>query len=442
MVTAITSFAGIFRDMGLSSAAIQKKDLTSGQQSNLFWLNVAMGLALTLVVASCSPLVAWFFGKPELTSVTIALSFNFVIASFGSQHGAMLVRSMQFGRRAIASISSGLLSLCIAVVLAYSGFSYWALVASTLTGSFTNSLLLFLLSPFWPGLPGRGRGVRSMLAFGAHVTTFEVVNYFHRNLDNILIGKFSGVEALGLYSKAYALLMFPIHAIRAPINSVAFPALSRLQDQAVLLRKYYLRVCSIVAQLTMPVVAMLFVTSDEVIEILLGTRWLECSPLFSLLALTAFIQPVAGLRGMLMMATGSTRNYVFWGFLNAIVVSIGFLIAVPWGPEGIAISLAIANYTLLYPSLLLAFQNTIIEPVDLLFAIWQPVIASVLACFIAIAIRPYVYTENLFVVLGVLCITFTLTYLLTLSALPGGLHQLRHFKQLLWELVNKPRIQQ
>ena len=152
MVTAITAFAGLFRDMGLSAAAIQKKGLTSNQQSNLFWMNVSMGLGLTIIVASCSPLVSWFYGKPELTTVTIALSANFLIGSIGTQHGAMLLRNMQFGRNAFASIAAGLISLAVAVVMAYNGFSYWALVCSSLAGTLTSTTLLFLLSPFWARL--------------------------------------------------------------------------------------------------------------------------------------------------------------------------------------------------------------------------------------------------------------------------------------------------
>jgi polysaccharide transporter, PST family len=424
MVTAITSFAGLFRDLGLSSAAIQKKDLTSGQQTNLFWLNVAMGAALTTIVATCSPLVSWFYGKPELTAVTIALSFNFLIGSFGAQHGAMLVRNMQFGRKAVAGITAGVASLIVAVAMAINGYSYWALVASSLTGSAVGTILLFLLSPFWPGLPRRGRGISQMFAFGAHVTTFDLVNYFHRNLDNILIGKFWGTELLGYYSKAYALLLFPIHAIRGPVYAVAFPALSRLQGNPDSLRRYYIRINGVVAQLTMPIVAALFVSSDVVIELTLGSQWKSCSEVFSILALTAFIQPTAGLRGLLMMANDHTRNYLIWGIANASFVSVGFLIAVPWGINAVAMSLAICNYLLLVPSLSLAYQGTTIRLKDFLDSTWRPAVSSLVAGAAALQVRSLLIGSSCAVSLAWLLIAFAVVNFATHAVLPGGFKEL------------------
>lgn len=98
MVVAVTAFAGLFRDLGLSSAAIQKQTLTNAQQSNLFWINVALGSTLTVLLAACAPLVAWFYGKPEVLWVTVALSASFIISSFGTQSGALLVREIRSGR--------------------------------------------------------------------------------------------------------------------------------------------------------------------------------------------------------------------------------------------------------------------------------------------------------------------------------------------------------
>ena len=135
MVTAITAFAGLFRDLGLSSAAIQKKGLTTGQQSNLFWLNVLMGAFLTVLIAGCAPLVARFYGRPDLVNVTLVLSLNFIIISLGTQHGAMLVRRMQFGRSSAAMIAGALATLGVSVFCGLQGYAYWSLVWGTLAGA-------------------------------------------------------------------------------------------------------------------------------------------------------------------------------------------------------------------------------------------------------------------------------------------------------------------
>lgn len=376
MVMAIVSFAGLFRDLGLSSAAIQKKDLTRAQQSNLFWLNVGMGTLLTMLVAAASPLVVWFYGKPELLGVTVALSFSFLIGSFGTQHGAMLVRNMQFGRKAIAGISGSIVTLAIAVILALQGFSYWSLVWGNLAGGLTTTTLLFMLSPFRPGWMARGTGVRDMLKFGANITAFDFVNYFHRNLDNILIGRFVGAGALGLYSRAYALLMLPINSIRGPINAVGFPALSQLQDRPEEFRKFSRKITGIIALLSMPLVAFLGVSSFWIIPLVLGPGWEESISIFSILAIAAFFQPVSSMRGQVMLSVNRADRYLRWGVANAVLTSLAFVIGLRWGVHGIAASYAIANTLILYPSVRYAFSGTPVRTRDFFLPLLRPAGAS------------------------------------------------------------------
>ncbi|XZE55539.1 lipopolysaccharide biosynthesis protein [Planctomycetaceae bacterium SH139] len=377
MVTAITSFAGLFRDLGLSSAAIQKKDLTSGQQTNLFWLNVAMGAAITILVATCSPLVSWFYGKPELTAVTIALSFNFVIGSFGAQHGAMLVRNMQFGRKAIAGISAGVLSLIVAVTMAINGFSYWALVVSSLAGSLISTTLLCILSPFWPGLPSASHGVWKMVVFGSHVTLSGIFNYLARTSDNILIGKFCGAEALGIYSRAYALLVFPLTLITRPLDAVVFRTLSQLQNDSVSFRNFAIKIVRLVAFLTMPIVCLSALMSDHIILLALGENWLDAVPIFSILAIPAFFQSTLTIRGQVMLSLGFSSRLAVWSIMKGAATTIGFLIGLNWGVEGVAASYAVSNIVLMYPSLWYTLRGTPFGVSDYFTSIKTSVLACV-----------------------------------------------------------------
>lgn len=431
MVTAVTAFAGLFRDLGLSAAVIQKQGLTSGQQTNLFWLNVAMGTLLTIVVAVCAPLVARFYNQPELTAVTVVLSFNFLIGSLGAQHGAMLIRNLQFVRKAIAEITGNILVLAIALLLAYQGYAYWSLAVSSIMGAIVTSALLVYLSPFRPGLPKPGQGIAEMVQFGANITGFNIVNYFHRNLDNILIGRVWGLESLGVYSRAYSLLMLPIHAIRSPITAVTFPAMSRLQNEPTALKGYFTRATKLVALLTMPLVAFLFTCSSSIIELALGQQWLECAPVFSILAITAFIQPTAGLRGMLMQSCGRGQAYLIWGLINAATVSLGFVAAVPWGMNAVAASYAISNYVLLFPSLHLAFKGTEVSVRDFVVAITYPLFAS-LSGIAAVTLSRCFHafdspTSDVVVSACLFSIAFTLTTLI----IPGGKSDLAYFFKLL-----------
>lgn len=358
MVMAVTAFAGLFRDLGLSAAAIQKGNLTHAQMSNLFWLNVGMGTVLSAALAAASPLVAWFYGKPELVPLTLLLSSTFLICSLGTQHSALMVREMRFGRQAVTNIAGALCGLAVSIVLALRGHGYWALAWGNIVGGMITTALLFGLSSFCPGFWAKGAGIRSMIKFGANVTAFDLVNYFQRNLDKLLIGRVWGPLDLGLYTRAYSLLMLPITSIRGPINAVAFPALSKLQNDPEAFRDYYLKTTSLIAMLSMPLAAFLFVASDPIIEVVLGNDWLDASEIFSYLALAAFIQPVSGFAGSLLLSLGQGKRYLQCGLFNAIILSIAFALGLRWGAKGVALAYAIGNYVVLYPWLSWAFKSS------------------------------------------------------------------------------------
>jgi len=427
MVMAVTAFAGLFREMGLSSAAIQKKDLTRGQQSNLFWLNVAMGSLLTLMVALGSPMVAWFYQKPELTVVTLALSANFFIGSLATQHDAMLVRRMQFVRKSVATISGSLVTLTVAVVLALRGSGYWALVWGTLAGGIVTTILTLVLSPFRPGRPSRGQGIREMLGFGANVTAFNFVNYFARNLDNVLIGRVWGATSLGNYSRAYQLLMFPITAIRGPITSVAFPAMSRLQGEPNAYRAYYRRVIMVLANLTMPISAFLFVSSSPVILLVLSEKWTGVTPIFSILAITAFIQSPYSLTGMIQLTLGRGAKYFKMGLVAAIIVSIGFSIGVIWGPKGVATAYAVTTYLNLVPFLLWAFKGTSLKLSDFFGEVFPPACASFLAVLMTYILSTHWGELALIGQIAASASVFSLSYLFVLWLVPKGRKDVKWF---------------
>ncbi|HWQ92134.1 MAG TPA: lipopolysaccharide biosynthesis protein [Clostridia bacterium] len=383
MVVAVTAFAGLFRDLGLSSAAIQKQLLTHSQQSSLFWINVALGTALTGLLAGLSPVVSWFYQQPEVLWVTIAMSGTFLISSLSTQSGASLLREMRFGRQSMAGIAGALITMLVAVGLATHGFRYWSLVWGQIAGAITTTSLLILLSPFRPGPLHHGEGLKEILRFGANVTAFDLVNYFHRNLDNLLIGRFWGSDALGFYSRAYTLLMFPISSFRGPINAVAFPAMSKLQGEPQEFRSYYLQVTSLIAFLSMPCTAFLFVASSPVIELTLGKQWLGVVPIFSWLAIAAFIQPAFGFVGSFLLSAGNGRRYLECGCFNALLITCAFLIGIRWGALGVAMAYALANYVIIYPSLSWAFQGSSVCFGDFVEACSWPAITSLIAAGIA-----------------------------------------------------------
>lgn len=341
MVTAITGFVAMFKDAGLSMATVQRERITHAQVSTLFWINVALSIAVMLCVAALAPAIAWFYGEPRLNGITFALAATFIFGGLTVQHQALLRRQMRFRALAIIDVSSLLAGIATAIIMAIAGFGYWSLVGMTAGTTVANCLFVWLASGWRPGPAVRGSGVRSMLAFGGGLTGFNVLNYFTRNADNIIIGYFLGSGPLGIYSRAYNLLMMPIRQFNVPVTSVMVPALSRLQDDPQRYRRAYLRAIGTLAFVGMPLVAFLFVVADEVVRILLGPGWEEAATIFRWLAPAAMLGAINVAPGWLCVTFGRAKVQVLWAAISAPVMVAGFMVGAMWGILGVAAAFSI-----------------------------------------------------------------------------------------------------
>ena len=230
MVTALTAFAEMFKDLGLGTATIQKKEITHEQISTLFWVNTGAGIAIMLVLAAAAPLISWFYHDTRLIWITIAISSTFLFGGMTIQHQALLRRQMYFSRLASITVLSTGLSTVIGIAMAWQGFEYWALVVKEASRAIIQAGATWALAHWIPGLPRRGAGVRTMFQTGSHVTGFNILVFASRNLDQVLLGKFWGPGAVGLYRQAGMLLMLPGSLFSYPITYVLTPALSALQS--------------------------------------------------------------------------------------------------------------------------------------------------------------------------------------------------------------------
>jgi O-antigen/teichoic acid export membrane protein len=358
MVAIVIGFAEIFRDAGLSTATIQNEQITHEQISSLFWVNTFIGIFLFVCLLSGAPLIGWFYKKPELIPVTAVLSLSFVLNGLAIQHLSLLQRHMRFGTIGIIRISSQAIALLIAIFLAYRGWHYWSLVGSSIVTAVAITLISFLFCPWLPGWIRKGIGSRKMLRYGGHLAGSNIINYFSRNGDNLLIGKFIGTDALGLYAKAYSLFFLPISQIRVPMNSVALPVLSTLKDQPERYIKYYQRFVDIMASLTMPLMTYCVFEADFLIRVILGSQWLGAIPVFRILAIAALIQPVYSTAHLVQLSYGYSKQFFILTCLSALVFVTSFIIGLPFGIEGVAAFYTAANYVLFFPTLKYCYRRT------------------------------------------------------------------------------------
>lgn len=427
MVTAITGFAAVFKDLGLSTATIQREKITHAQLSTLFWVNVGFGALVMVVAIALSPLVAWFYHTPELSLIMMALSVTFLLGGLAVQHQAILTRQMRFTAASIVNVASVVAGIAAGVICAFLGMHYWAIVIGYIANALVTAVGMWMAAKWRPGLPVRGCGIKSMLGFGAHISSFNIVNYFSRNADNVLVGRFAGAAALGMYSRAYQLLLLPIANLRNPLNSVALPTLSRLVDEPERYRSHYQHFIGSLAFISMPMVACMYVYSTAIISIVLGSRWLVASELFRVLAISAFVQPVVSTRGTVMLSTGQGGRLMIWGLANAIATVIGFAIGVHWGAIGVAISYAVVNYALLLPGIWYTTKGTPVTTPDFFAVMWKPALTSIGAGAVCMLLPG---RQQGFAAVGTLLIgtfVFCASYIGLWLILPGGVRELRTY---------------
>ena len=357
MVSVFTGFISLFKDLGLSMATVQRCDINHDQVSTLFWINLALSCVVMFLVASLSPIIAWFYREPRLLGITLALSVTLIFSGLTVQHQALLSRQMLFIRLIIIDIFSNLIGITVAVSMACMQFKYWSLVGMFGATSVTNFVLAWSLCAWRPGFPKQATGVSEMLGFGKSLAGFNILNYFSRNMDNLLIGRVWGSYALGVYSKAYGLLMLPIRQITSPIATVAIPALSRLQNDPVEFARYYYRATNTIALVTIPLILFMASLSKEFIIVVLGDQWIDAAIIFKVLTLAALFQPVVNPVGWVFVSLGQTDRQMKWSLVAAPLTVLSFLIGIPWGPLGVAVSYTICSLTVLtLPGLWWSFQ--------------------------------------------------------------------------------------
>lgn len=349
MVVILIGFFWMFQYLGLPAATVRWKELSHTQVSNLFWINVALSTVIAVIVLACAPLLAWFYKEPRLTGIAAGYALVVFLTGISIQHLAILQRQMRFTALAIIDIVAVVIGLVMTIVAAWRGAGYWALVLNQLIVSLLTIVGAWSVCRWRPGLPSRDSELRSMLTFGGDLTGYHFATFFAQNSDNALIGKFWGAYQLGIYSRAYQMLLTPIGQVIMPLGSVAVPALSRLADTPERYRAAYLKIVEKIAMLTMPAVVFTIATSDWLILLLLGRQWSDASPVFMMLGIAAIVQPVAKTGTWLMVTQGRSREMLNWGIVGASIAVIAILVGLPWGAKGVAASYALSELCISTP---------------------------------------------------------------------------------------------
>jgi PST family polysaccharide transporter len=388
MVTPVASFVGMFQDMGLSQAVIQRKELGPGLVNRLYWLNLTATGVIALVLLAISPIVGWFYHDDRVILLTAALAVPLIIGGISFQHYAVMMRDMRFQRLALIDICCATAQFAVVVGAAWWLRSYWAFWISGVASVTLYGILASRSSGWKPGKPTLRGDTGGALRFGAHLTGANLVGYFARNLDNVLVGRYWGPVQLGLYDRAYKLLLFPLQNINGPLTRVMMPVLSRLQSEPERMRQAYYRYVALVNLLAMPGVAIAIAAPNETIALLFGVKWLATANIFAWLGAVALFQPMTATMGVLLLAKGNSRK-VFWLQVAVSIAAIlSFVIGLPDGGLGVARAYTIEEYLFRLPLTLWAVTRGGDARVRDLLLRWAPLMVAAGATYlIAIGLR-------------------------------------------------------
>jgi O-antigen/teichoic acid export membrane protein len=379
MVTACTGFLDLFRDFGLSMATVQRTSISHAQLSMLFWINLAVGGLLAALCVATAPVLVAFYHEPRLLWISVVIGLGFVFNGAAAQHRAKLQRDMRFTVLTTLDVISFIVSVAVGVSMAAAGQSYWALVVMNVCPSAVGAAGIWAVAQWTPGPPQWGTEVRSLLGYGGTVTLDGIITFITYNADKVLLGRFCGPQALGIYGRAYQLVNIPTANLNSTIALVVFPALSRLQDDPERLRNYFLKGYGLFLSLVMPITMGCALCAEDIVQVLLGPKWGAAAPACRLLAPTiltfALLNPLA----WLLLSTGRAVRSLNIGLLIAPVVILGELAGLRYGPTGVAAGLTVATALLVLPVIFWATHKTPVTAADTLKVIMRPFLSILIA---------------------------------------------------------------
>lgn len=442
MVTTVSLLLANFGVNGFTEAVIQFEEMDHRTASNLFWLNMGGGLVLAIGLAAAAPLLGRFYQNALVANVTIGLSVGIFIAAGSVIHLALLKRAMRFTASSANDVVTVAVYTVVTIVLASRGWGYWALVLGTVASQLSTTVGAWWLCRWIPGLPRRTRKMGGILRFAAKVYGQFGLRYATRNVDNLLVGWQFNAAALGFYKKAYDLFALSASQLTAPLDNVALAALSRLNQDPPRFRRYLASSLGIIAFVGLAVSADLTLVGRDVVRLVLGAQWAEAGRIFQLFGPGIGVMLLCSTVGWIHLSIGNPGRWLRWTVVEFAVTASFFVLALPWGPTGVAAAWSLSYCILLVPAFWYAGRPIGFGVSFLIAAVWRYGAASLLGALATAAFfrGTPIWASPLgagaaFEAVVIISLAFTAFYLGAVILLHWGLSPFRQLASVLRELA-------
>ncbi|MDD2595937.1 MAG: lipopolysaccharide biosynthesis protein [Bacteroidales bacterium] len=409
IATVIISFFSVFSDLGISTAIIQKNELTERELSDIFSFTVWMGVIISGIFFAGSRWIAEYYDKEVLMSLCRILSVNLLFATINIVPNGLLSRAKRFKYLAVVRLSVQIVCGTAAVIAALSGLGLYSLLINPVF----SSIFIFLAS--YRAYPQKFRlffnwgALRKIFNYSLFQFLFSIVNYFSNNLDKLLIGKYMTMSDLGYYEKSYRLMTIPLQNITYVVTPVMHPVFSDFQNDKVQLATSYEKVVRFMSFIGFPLGIILFFAAREMMLIVYGMQWEPSVPVFRILSITVGIQIVLMTSGSIFQASNDTKSLFICGTFSAITNVSGVLAGIFFfhDLESIAWCLTVTytiNFIQCYWRMYaVTFKRSIVPFIK---AMISPVMCSIILIAVMIPVYLLLKGENIFLTLAVKGVIF------------------------------------
>lgn len=326
IATVLINFLSIFATMGIGPAIIQKRGLSDEDINSIYSFSVCIGVFFSIVFFASSWGVAVFYGNPQLVIVCQFLSLNLFFASANMVPNALMLKDKRFKEIAKRTLVLQFITGGISCIAAYYGAGVYALLISPII---TSIGIYFYNIHFYPVrlVKLRKGPINKIASFSFFQFAFSVSNYFTRNLDKLIIGKYFSLGELGYYEKSYRLMMLPLQQVTHVITPVMHPVLAQLQDDYTALARNYRKILALLSVVSFPLGTFLYFASDNLIFIVYGAQWMPAVPVFEILCVSVPLQMLISTTGGIYQASGRTDWLFYAGTFHSVITVLGFIIA-------------------------------------------------------------------------------------------------------------------
>ena len=414
LLAIFTAIANILQESGFSSALVRKENPDKADFASVFYFNTGISLLMYCVLFIFAPLIGDFYNNPLLAPLARITFLSFIFNAFGIVQNVILMRRMDFKTNTKSTLISSLTAGGVAIALALHGYGVWALATQLVLQSLIRSLLLWLFVRWSPQAPFSFRSIRNMASYSSKLLATSVMNQFCANLYANVIGKVFSDSQTGIYSQANKFSIIPQSVISDGIKAATFPALAKIKEDLLYVKKAYRKSVRITAFISFPAALLTIITAKPVILLLITEEWAEVIPLLRIFAVGGAFFPLYNLISTLLQAIGKSGLILrLETFRNILAVTI-LCFTAQMGVTEIVVGFSLVNIIIFFVGTLVAGRHISYKVVEMIKDI-TPYLLISFACFAPFGLIESIGISNLWLLFFVPVVTGTAIYLAILK---------------------------